>query len=98
MIPKIKSELKWLLVKDDFLVISLSVYLGFVLQKFLESLVSDVVYPILDAITPYSLNDLKFRVAGKEIMLNILVKRFIDLILAIALSYIILRVILKQLN
>ena len=52
MLSNVKKEVKALLLKGDLLVMSLSVYLGFVLQKFLQSLVKHIFYPFISFFIP----------------------------------------------
>lgn len=47
-----------LLLKNDFLVISLSVYMGFVLQNFLDSLGKNLIYPLINSMLPLNLEEL----------------------------------------
>ena len=47
-----------LLLKNDFLVISLSGYMGFVLQNFLDSLGKNLIYPLINSMLPLNLEEL----------------------------------------
>ena len=98
MLTKVKTELKMLLLKNDFLVISLSVYMGFVLQNFLDSLGKNLIYPLINSMLPFNLEELNFKINNVEIELSDIIQNFINLIIGVILSYIIIRVIIKQLN
>jgi large-conductance mechanosensitive channel len=98
MLSNVKKELKLLLLKDDFLVISLSVYLGFVLQNFLESLVKHLIFPLLTSILPVHLKKTNFKINNVEIDFSDIMQNFINLVIGLILSYVIVRIMLKQLN
>lgn len=98
MLSKVKKELKLLLLKDDFLVISLSVYLGFVLQNFLESLVKHLIFPLLNSVVPVNLEDVSFKINNVHINFSEIIQKFINLVIGLVLSYVIIRIMMKQLN
>jgi large-conductance mechanosensitive channel len=98
MLSKVKKELKLLLLKDDFLVISLSVYLGFVLQKFLESLVKYLIFPLLNSVVPVNLEDVDFKINNVHIKFSEIIQNFINLVIGLVLSYVIIRIMIKHLN
>ena len=98
MLSKVKKELKLLLLKDDFLVISLSVYLGFVLQNFLESLVKHLIFPLLNSVVPVNLEDVSFKINNVHINFSEIIQKFINLVIGVVLSYVIIRIMMKQLN
>ena len=98
MLSKVKKELKLLLLKDDFLVISLSVYLGFVLQNFLESLVKHLIFPLLNSVVPVNLEDVSFKINNVHINFSEIIQKFINLVIGLVLSYVIIRIIMKHLN
>ena len=98
MLSKVKKELKLLLLKDDFLVISLSVYLGFVLQNFLESLVKHLIFPLLNSVVPVNLEDVSFKINNVDINFSEIIQKFINLVIGVILSYVIIRIMMKHLN
>lgn len=98
MLSNVRKELKLLLLKDDFLVISLSVYLGFVLQNFLESLVKYLIFPLINSVVPINLDDVGFKINNVHIELSEIIRNFINLLIGFILSYIIIRIIIKKLN
>jgi large-conductance mechanosensitive channel len=98
MLSKVKKELKLLLLKDDFLVISLSVYLGFVLQNFLESLVKHLIFPLLNSVVPVNLEDVSFKINNVDINFSEIIQKFINLVIGLVLSYVIIRIMIKHLN
>ena len=98
MLSKVKKELKLLLLKDDFLVMSLSVYLGFVLQNFLESLVKHLIFPLLNSVVPVNLEDVSFKINNVHINFSEIIQKFINLVIGLVLSYVIIRIIMKHLN
>lgn len=98
MLSKVKKELKLLLLKDDFLVISLSVYLGFVLQNFLESLVKYLIFPLLNSVVPVNLEDVNFKINNVHIKFSEIIQNFINLVIGLVLSYVIIRIMIKHLN
>lgn len=98
MLSKVKKELKLLLLKDDFLVISLSVYLGFVLQNFLESLVNHLIYPLLNSVIPINLDKVDFKINNVHIKFSNIIQNFINLVIGLILSYVIIRIMIKHLN
>ena len=98
MLSNVKKELKLLLLKDDFLVISLSVYLGFVLQNFLESLVKHLIYPLITSVLPMNLKKANFKINNVDIELSDIMQNFINLIIGLILSYVIIRIMIKHLN
>jgi len=98
MLSKVKKELKLLLLKDDFLVMSLSVYLGFVLQNFLESLVKHFIFPLLNSVVPVNLEDVSFKINNVHINFSEIIQKFINLVIGLVLSYVIIRIIMKHLN
>jgi len=98
MLSKVKKELKLLLLKDDFLVISLSVYLGFVLQNFLESLVKHLIFPLLNSVVPVNLEDVDFKINNVHIKFSEIIQNFINLVIGLVLSYVIIRIMIKHLN
>ena len=98
MLSNVKKELKLLLLKDDFLVISLSVYLGFVLQNFLESLVKHLIFPLLNSVVPVNLEDVSFKINNVHINFSEIIQKFINLVIGLVLSYVIIRIMIKRLN
>jgi large-conductance mechanosensitive channel len=98
MLSNVRKELKLLLLKDDFLVISLSVYLGFVLQNFLESLVKHLIFPLINSVVPINLDEIGFNINNVHIELSEIIRNFINLLIGFILSYIIIRIIIKKLN
>ena len=98
MLSNVKKELKLLLLKDDFLVISLSVYLGFVLQNFLESLVKHLIFPLINSFIPMNLKKANFKINNVDIELSDIMQNFINLVIGLILSYVIIRIMIKHLN
>lgn len=98
MLSKVRKELKLFLLKDDLLIISLSVYLGFVLQNFLESLVKHLIFPIINSVVPVNLEKASFKINNVHIELSEIIKNFINLLIGLILSYIIIRIMIKKLH
>ncbi len=97
MLSKVKNELKQLFIEGDLLIISLSVYLGFVLQKFLESLVRNIFYPILSSLIPKDAF-IHFKINDKTVDIGDVIRNLINLILGLFISYVIIRILLKYLD
>ena len=97
MISNVKKELKLLFIEGDFLIISLSVYLGFVMQQFLQSVVKNIFYPILRSFLPEN-NFKQFKINNQIVDLGDIIKNLINLTLALIICYIIIRIILRYLD
>jgi hypothetical protein len=94
----IKSELKNLFLANDFLIVSLSVYFGTVLQNFLDSLVKNLFLPLLYSILPKHLQFTKIKFLNIDIELREIAISTLNLVIGILISYIILRVLIKKLK
>ena len=94
----IKSELKNLFLTSDFLIVSLSVYFGTILQNFLDSLVKNLFLPILYSILPKQLQITKIKFLNIDIELREIAISTLNLVIGILISYIILRVLIKKLK
>ena len=67
MLKKARTEFKRMLTKSDLLQLSLAVYLGTVLQKFLESIVDGLFMPLLSRLLPISILHQKLQFLDAEL-------------------------------
>ena len=79
------------LKKKDLIYMSLAVYLGLVIQKFLESLVGDIVIPLISYPIPKKFKKINIKILNLNI--NKFITLLISTIIAIIVSYNFIKII-----
>ena len=77
-------EIENLITNKDFLVITLSIYLGTQLKSFFQILVTDVIMPIILALLPDKIEDYTIKFKGNKISFEKLVESGLSLLICIS--------------
>ena len=89
------KELKKLITNKDFLIITLSVYLGTELKSFFQKFVKDIAMPIILILLPDRIKDYSIKFRGKKLEIEDVIESFISL--SIALSMLLIYSLVKTL-
>lgn len=98
----IHKELAHFLLEKDLLPISLGIYLGTVLQKFLESIVSGLITPSLHLIIPdkfFHIGEDKNSILKKyNFDIQGVINNTLSMILSLVVSYVLVKYIIEKLK
>ena len=95
MLTNIRKKLRDVFTHTELLQLSLAVYLGTVLQKLLESIVTNIFMPILDRLLPINILDEKIQLIDVDINIGEIISNLISMIIALSLAYAIILVVKK---
>jgi len=87
-LKNIRSRIKWILNKTELIELAAAVYLGTVLQRYLESIVDGILMPILHKVLPIDILHKKFMVMN--INLSPVLTNSVSMIMALILVYMVL--------
>ena len=88
ILKNIRGRIKWILNKTELIELAAAVYLGTVMQRYLESIVDGILMPMLHKILPIDILHKKFMVM--DIDLSPVLTNSVSMILALILVYIVL--------
>ena len=83
-------------MEKDLLPLALAIYLGTVMQKFLESIVASLVMPLLGLITPAWFYTQKLDVMGAKLDIGDAISNTIMMIVAILVFFVLVRWIIEK--
>ena len=86
-----KNLIKFL-KQHDLIYMALSVYLGIVLEKFLESFIKDIFVPIVSTPIPNSIKQYSFDVLNMNV--NNFITNIFRLLMSIIVSYLFVRIVM----
>ena len=95
MLTNIRKKLRAVFTHTELLQLSLAVYLGTVLQKLLESIVTNIFMPILDRIVPVDILDKKIQLIDVDINIGEIISNLISMIIALSLAYTVILLVKK---
>ena len=88
MFKQIRTRIKWILNKTELIELAAAVYLGTVMQRYLESIVDGILMPVLHNILPIDILHKQFMVLG--IYLSPVLTNTVSMILALILVYMVI--------
>lgn len=90
---KLLTSIDLFLKKKDLIYMALSVYIGLELQKFLESLIGDIIVPIFKAALPKEIKGMNFDIL--DLNINDFITHFITALLAIVVTYLFMKLVIR---
>jgi large-conductance mechanosensitive channel len=78
----------------DLIYMAIAVYLGLVLQNFLESLAGDIVIPLATAPLPEKIKDINLNVLGMDV--NRFVVKLLSFFIAVFVSYLFMKLVMRH--
>ena len=82
------SAIRKFLSNRELLNLTIAVYLGTVLQKFLEDIISEIIYPLLQIILPESIyKNVDFKFYNTDINIGKIIKSTISFFVAVVVCY-----------
>jgi large-conductance mechanosensitive channel len=90
---KILSDIDLFLKKKDLIYMALSVYIGLVLQKLLESLIADIIIPLFNATLPKKIKEMNLNIL--DLNINNFMTHVVSSFLAIGVTYLFMKLIIR---
>jgi len=82
------------LKQKDLIYMAIAVYLGLVLQNFLESLAGDIVIPLATAPLPENIKDIDLNVFGMDV--NRFIVKLLSFFIAVFVSYLFMKLVMRH--